>query len=189
MSRIGKKAIEVPAGVKVAVSGNEVKVEGPKGKLAIRHHAKVKVSYAEADKAVKVELAPGNSVEDREANANWGTTRALIRNMIEGVTKGYEKNMQVVGTGWQAQVTGKKLKLVLGYANPLYMDIPEGLTVTVDKAVGDITPVKVVGTDRQKVGQFASAMRQLRKPEPYNGKGVKYTEEVIKRKQGKQFGA
>jgi large subunit ribosomal protein L6 len=188
MSRIGKKTIPVPAGVKVAVAGNEVKVEGPKGKLSLKHHAKVKVTWAESEKQVKVELATGCSADDREGKANWGTTRALIRNMVDGVTKGYEKNMQVVGTGWQAQVTGKKLKLVLGYANPLFMDIPDGLTVTVDKPVGDITPVKVVGTDRQMVGQFASAMRQMRKPEPYNGKGVKYTEEVIKRKQGKQTG-
>jgi large subunit ribosomal protein L6 len=189
MSRIGKKPISVPAGVKVALNANEIKVEGPKGKLSHKFPAFTKVTWTESEKAIKVDLAPGFTTENREANANWGTTRAIIRNMIEGVTKGYEKNMQVVGTGWQAQVVGKNLKLVLGYANAIMMPIPEGITVTVDKATGDITPVKVVGIDRQLVGQFASAMRQKRKPEPYNGKGVKYTEEVIKRKQGKQFGA
>jgi large subunit ribosomal protein L6 len=109
--------------------------------------------------------------------------------MMDGVTKGYEKNMQVVGTGWTATIVGKQLKLVAGYANPLIMEIPAGITITVDKPTGDTTPVKVAGIDRQQVGQFASAMRGLRKPEPYNGKGIKYAEEVIKRKQGKQTGA
>jgi large subunit ribosomal protein L6 len=189
MSRIGKKPIPVPAGVKVAVANGEVKVEGPKGKLSLKHRAEVKVTWAESEKAIKVELAPGFTTEDRAANAHWGTTRALLRNMIEGVTKGYEQSMQVVGTGWSATVQGKNLKLVLGYANPINMAIPDGVTVTVDKATGDITPVKIVGIDRHAVGQFASAMRGQRKPEPYNGKGVKYTSEVIKRKQGKKAGA
>ncbi len=104
--------------------------------------------------------------------------------MVEGVTKGYEKSMEVVGVGWQASVMGKTLKLVVGYANTLQMTIPAGLTVTVDKQI-----VKINGADKQMVGQFAAAMRALKKPEPYNGKGIKYLEEVIKRKQGKQFGA
>jgi large subunit ribosomal protein L6 len=104
--------------------------------------------------------------------------------MIDGVTKGYEKTMEVVGVGWTAALAGKQLKMVVGYANPIIMDIPAGLTVTVDKQF-----VKVAGPDKQSVGQFASAMRQKRKPEPYNGKGIKYTTETIKRKQGKQFGA
>jgi large subunit ribosomal protein L6 len=194
MSRIGKKPVPVPAGVKIAVSnlpegGQSVNIEGAKGKLSIKARPEVKVAFVEADKALKVELAPGFTAEDRAAKAYWGTTRALLRNMIEGVTKGYEKNMEVVGTGWQAQVVGKNLKLVAGLANPILMEIPAGLTVTVDKAQGDVTPVKIVGVDRQLVGQFASAMRGKRKPEPYNGKGIKYKEEVIKRKQGKQFGA
>lgn len=189
MSRIGKKPISVPAGVKVAISGAEVKVEGPKGKLGLKAPANVKVTWAESEKAIKVELAQGVSADNAQARADWGTTRALIRNSVEGVTKGYERNLQVIGTGWQAQVTGKRLKLVLGYANAIYMDIPDGVTVTVDKPNGDVTPVKVVGIDRQLVGQFASAMRAQRKPEPYNGKGVKYAEETIRRKQGKQFGA
>jgi large subunit ribosomal protein L6 len=109
--------------------------------------------------------------------------------MIDGVSKGYEKTMQVVGTGWSAAVTGKNLKLTVGFANSILMPIPDGLTVVVEKQVGEITPIKVSGVSRQLVGQFASAMRAKRKPEPYNGKGIKYAEEVIKRKQGKQFGA
>lgn len=189
MSRIGKKPIEVPAGVKVAIKGNSIELQGAKGKLALTLRPEVVVTWAESEKAITVAQAAGYTVEHKEANAYWGTTRALIRNMIEGVTKGYEKNMQVVGTGWSAAVTGKNLKLVCGFANPIMMAIPEGLAVTVDKTTGDITPVKVAGCDRQQVGQFAAAMRAKRKPEPYNGKGIKYAEEVIKKKQGKQFGS
>ena len=197
MSRIGKKTITVPAGVKVAISngahgsggGQTINIEGPKGKTSFNARPEVKVSWTESEKSIKVELAPGFTTDDRAANAYWGTTRALVRNMVEGVTKGYEKNMEVVGTGWTAQVTGKNLKLVAGLANPIIMEIPAGLTVTVDKAQGDVTPLKIVGIDRQLVGQFASAMRVKRRPEPYNGKGIKYKEEVIKKKQGKQFGA
>ncbi len=184
MSRIGKKTISVPAGVKIALSGRTVNVEGPKGKLSMTYREEIKVTWSESEKSIKVELAPGYSTDDRAANAYWGTTRALIRNMIDGVQKGYEKVMEVVGVGWTAAVTGKQLKLTVGYANPILMDIPTGLTVTVDKAL-----VRINGADKQLVGQFASAMRQKRKPEPYNGKGIKYQTEVIKKKQGKQFGA
>lgn len=184
MSRIGKKAVPVPAGVKIAVKDRTVNVEGPKGKLNLTFRPEVKVAFAESDKVVNVALADGYTAENKEANAYWGSTRAHIRNMIEGVTKGYEKNLEVVGVGWQATLAGKQLKLVVGFANPIMLDIPTGVTVTVDKAF-----VKVVGPDKQMVGQFASSMRAVRKPEPYNGKGIKYTDEVVKRKQGKQFGA
>jgi large subunit ribosomal protein L6 len=189
MSRIGKKAVPVPAGVTVTVSGADVKVKGPKGELALKAREEIKVAFDATAKSVSVSLAQGVTDATPGAKAYWGTTRALIRNMMDGVTKGYEKNMQVVGTGWTATIVGKQLKLVAGYANPLIMEIPAGITITVDKPTGDTTPVKVAGIDRQQVGQFASAMRGLRKPEPYNGKGIKYAEEVIKRKQGKQTGA
>jgi large subunit ribosomal protein L6 len=189
MSRIGKKAVGVPAGVTVSVAGRDVKVKGPKGELSLKAREEIRVAFDAATKSVSVSLAEGITAATPGAKAYWGTTRALIRNMMEGVTKGYERNMHVVGTGWTATVMGKQLKLVAGYANPLMMDIPTGVTVVVDKATGDVTPVKVSGIDRQLVGQFASAMRGLRKPEPYNGKGIKYAEEVIKRKQGKQTGA
>ena len=187
MSRIGKKPIEVPAGVKVAISGNTIELQGAKGKDKLTVHPKVKVAWSESEKAITVALAGGSA--DADAKAQWGTTRALIRNMIEGVTKGYEKTMQVVGTGWTASLAGKNLKLSVGFANPILMPVPEGLTVVVEKQVGELTPIKVSGVSRQLVGQFASARRAKRKPEPYNGKGIKYSEETIKRKQGKQFGA
>ena len=184
MSRIGKKTIAVPAGVKIAVKDRTVNVEGPKGKLSLTFRPEVKVNWTESEKAINVSLSEGYSSENKEANAYWGTTRAHLRNMIEGVTKGYEKNLEVVGVGWQATLAGKQLKLVVGYANPIMLDIPVGVTVGVEKQF-----VKVSGADKQMVGHFAASMRAVRKPEPYNGKGIKYTDEVVKRKQGKQFGA
>lgn len=183
MSRIGKKAVVVPAGVKVSINDRTVNIEGPKGKLSMSHRPEVKVVWADSEKAIRCTVAEGVELPE-EVSKYWGTTRALIANMIEGVTKGYEKNLEVVGVGWQAVVQGKKLKLQVGFGNAIMMDIPPGLVVTVEKQF-----VKVVGPDKQLVGQFASAMRSKRKPEPYNGKGIKYVEEIIKRKQGKQFGA
>ncbi len=188
MSRIGKQPIPVPAGVKVSVKDGVVSVEGPKGKLTCKTRPEVKVSWHESEKSIKCEI-DASQKGDRVARALWGTTRANIRNMVEGVTKGYEKNLQVVGTGWSAAVMGKKLKLIVGFANQILLPIPDGITVVVDKAAGDTTPIKLTGPDKQMIGQFASAVRSKRKPEPYNGKGVKYAEEVIKRKQGKQFGS
>jgi len=167
----------------VAVSGGQVSVEGPKGRLSLRPHADVQVKWDEGAKAVVCSIDEQRP-DAEELYAQWGTTRALIASMVEGVTKGYEKKMEVVGVGWTAAVQGKNLKLVVGYANPILMPIPEGVTVTVEKQF-----VTITGADKQKVGQFASQMRAQRKPEPYNGKGVKYVDEVIKKKQGKQFGA
>ncbi len=184
MSRIGKKSVEVPAGVKIAVTDGLVNVEGPKGKLTLPLPSAVAIKVDDSSKSVNVSLADGFLSTDKQTNAHWGTTRAHIRNMIEGVTKGYEKKLEVVGVGWTAALVGKELKLQLGFANAIMMSIPAGITVKVDKQM-----VSVSGSDKQAVGQFASAMRAYRKPEPYNGKGVKYVEEVIRRKQGKQFGA
>jgi large subunit ribosomal protein L6 len=184
MSRIGKKTVSLPAGVKLAVKDGMINVEGPKGKLSLKVPGQISVKVDEAAKAVSVALAEGVTGENKQLLAHWGTTRAHIRNMIEGVEKGYEKKMEVVGVGWTAAVTGKDLKMVLGFANPIMMTIPTGLTVKVDKQI-----VSITGPDKQLVGQFASRMRSYRKPEPYNGKGVKYLEEVVRRKQGKQFGA
>lgn len=184
MSRIGKKTVTVPAGVKIAIKDSTLNVEGPKGKLSLSLPSAISVNVDENAKSVNVALADGFDANDKQNNAHWGTTRAHIRNMIDGVTNGYEKKMEVVGVGWTAALTGKQLKLVLGFANPIIMDIPVGITIKVEKQI-----VSVSGSDKQAVGQFAAAMRSYRKPEPYNGKGVKYLEEVIKRKQGKQFGA
>ncbi len=182
MSRIGKKPITVPAGVKPTFSASSITVAGPKTSLTMKIPSTVKVDFAEADKTITISIPKGKESES-QSRADWGTTRALINNMIQGVTKGYEKTMEVVGVGWTAAVQGKKLKMTLGFANAIFMDIPQGLEVVVEKQF-----VTIKGPDKHMVGQFASQMRAHRKPEPYNGKGVKYKEEVIRRKQGKAFG-
>jgi large subunit ribosomal protein L6 len=182
MSRIGRKPITIPTGVKASIAGDKVTIAGAKSTLSTAIPAKIKVAISEADKQIKVSIDP-KDVDDSQARASWGTTRALISNMIEGVTKGYEKSMEVVGVGWTAAVQGKNLKMTLGFANAIIMPIPQGLDVSVDKQF-----VTIKGPDKRMVGQFASQMRAKRKPEPYNGKGVKYKEEVIKKKQGKAFG-
>ncbi|MDX2146939.1 MAG: 50S ribosomal protein L6 [Planctomycetota bacterium] len=193
MSRIGKKPVAVPAGVKVTVKpGSElpgsVVMEGPKGKLTLPVHPKIKVTWTESEKSLACTIDPADA-EDRQVRASWGSTRAHLANMVVGVTKGYERGLQVVGTGWTASVTGKNLKLVCGFANPIFLAIPEGLKITVDKATGEVTPIKVEGIDLQLVGQFASKIRSQKKPEPYQGKGIRYSNEVVKRKEGKQFGS
>jgi large subunit ribosomal protein L6 len=183
MSRIGRKPVTVPGNVKASIKDNAVTLQGPIGTLSMTYRPEVAVKWNESDKAINVSIDPKDE-ENREVRSYWGTTRAIIQNMLVGVTQGYEKNMEVVGVGWTATVQGPKLKLVVGYANPIMMDIPKGVTVTVDK-----TFVKIKGPDKHMVGQFAADMRAKRKPEPYNGKGIKYTDEVIKRKAGKTFGA
>lgn len=183
MSRIGRKPISVPAGVKVTIKGSAVSIQGPKGTLDLAHNPEVAVKWDEGEKSINVSIDPAKA-EVATVRAAWGSTRAHLQNMIIGVTQGYERSLEVVGVGWVPSVQGSKLKLVIGYANPIMMDIPKGITVTVDKQI-----VKVAGPDKGIVGRFASEMRGKRKPEPYNGKGIKYTDEVIKRKQGKTFGA
>ena len=179
MSRIGKQPIAIPAGVKVAVGGGKVKVEGPKGKLEIAFHQNMKV---ESDgKTLKVTRPDDN----RENRALHGLTRALINNMVVGVTKGYEKKLKVEGVGFQAAAKGKGVELTVGYANRIVHNPPDGITV----AVPDPTTIVVSGADKQKVGQFAAEIRASRKPEPYKGKGVRYEGEVVRRKEGKSFAA
>jgi large subunit ribosomal protein L6 len=183
MSRIGRKPVSVPGGVKVSIKDQTASIQGPKGTLTLKYRPEVNVKFEEAEKAIKVSIDESN-LENAAVCASWGSTRAHLQNMVVGVTQGYEKSLEVVGVGWVPTVQGTKLKLVVGFANPIMMDIPKGLTVTVDKQF-----VKVQGPDKQMVGHFAAEMRASRKPEPYNGKGIKYTTEVIKKKQGKTFGA
>ena len=177
MSRIGKQPITIPDKVKVAVGGGKVKVEGPKGKLELAYHPNMKV---EADtKSIKVTRPDDN----RENRALHGLTRALINNMVVGVTTGYEKKLKVEGVGFQAASKGKGVELTVGYANRIYHEPPPGITV----AVPDPTTIVVSGADKQAVGQFAAEIRASRKPEPYKGKGVRYENEVVRRKEGKSF--
>lgn len=180
MSRIGKKPVDVPSGVTVNVNDRKISVQGPKGTLEFVHRPEVNVSVDGSQVSVAVDDA---LVGSKQVRALWGTTRALVSNMVEGVSKGYERKLQIVGVGWTAAVAGQKLKLNVGYANTIEMDIPTGVSVAVEKDI-----VTVTGADKQAVGQFASACRAKRKPEPYNGKGVRYLGEEIRKKEGKQFG-
>jgi large subunit ribosomal protein L6 len=183
MSRIGKQPVQVPSGVKIGVQGQKVTVGGPLGNLTLDAPSPVSVAWNEKDKAIVCTI-PDKDKDNATVKALWGSTRAHLKNMVAGVTKGYEKSMEVVGVGWTAVVAGKQLKLTVGFADPVVMPIPDGLKVTVEKQF-----VRIAGPSKQVVGQFAAEMRASRKPEPYNGKGIKYTTEAIKKKQGKQFGA
>ena len=178
MSRIGKKPITIPNGAKISVQGRTVTVEGPKGKLPPwEHRPEVSVEVSDEQKQVIV----SRSGEDLQARALHGTTRALINNMLIGVTEGYEKRLEVVGVGYLAAVQGNKLQLRVGFANEVHKEIPQGLDVTCP----DQTHISVKGCDKQQVGEFAASVRAVRKPEPYKGKGVRYEGEYVKIKPGK----
>ena len=183
MSRIARKPVMIPAGVKVAVNpaSRTVNFEGPKGKLSMTYRPEVGVKLEGAN--VEVTMDPA-IVELGSNRAFWGTTRALIATAVEGVLKGYEKKLEIVGVGWGAKVQGKKLVLTVGFANTLDVAIPDGVKVEVVQMM-----ITVSGPDKQAVGEFASKCRAKRKPEPYNGKGIKYTTEVIQHKQDKAFGS
>ena len=177
MSRIGKKPVEILAGVTVSVAGSTINVEGPEGKLSFEHRPEVTVKVNSDDNTVQVDRVN----EERESRAFHGLTRALINNMIIGVKEGYEKRLEIVGVGYNGQIQGDTLKLRVGYANELQKKIPAGL----DVSWPDNTHIVVKGPDKQKVGQFAAEVRALRKPEPYKGKGIRYQGEHVKIKAGK----
>jgi large subunit ribosomal protein L6 len=177
MSRIGKKPVVVPDGVKVSVTGRKVSVEGSLGKLEREFRPEVSVGYDEETKSVVVT----RSNDDRQSRAFHGLSRALIQNMVEGVSKGYEKKLEVVGVGYVAVVQNNKLQLRVGFANEIEKAIPQGLEVTCP----DTSHIVVKGCDKQLVGQFAAEVRSVRKPEPYKGKGVRYQGEYVKIKPGK----
>jgi large subunit ribosomal protein L6 len=177
MSRIGKQPIVVPGGVKVALADGQVAVEGPLGKLAWKYRSELTMKYDEAAKQIVVT----RSDDGREARALHGLSRALVQNMIIGVTKGYEKKLEVVGVGYIAAVQKGELQLRVGFANEVHLPIPTGLTVTCP----DQTHIVIKGADKQMVGQFAAEARAVRKPEPYKGKGIRYDNEVVRRKAGK----
>jgi large subunit ribosomal protein L6 len=179
MSRVGRQPIPIPAGVKVNIDNGTVRVEGPKGKLELAYHPSMKV--ASDGKAVTV----ARPDDERQNRALHGLTRALINNMVVGVTRGYEKRLKVEGVGFQAALKGKGVELTVGYANRIYHEPPPGVTV----AVPDPTTIVITGVDKQVVGQFAAEVRASRKPEPYKGKGVRYENEVVRRKEGKSFAA
>ena len=177
MSRIGIKPVAVLDGVKVAIEGQTVKVEGPLGKLEFSHRPEVSVALSEDGKQRVVE----RQSDDRAAKALHGLTRSLIQNMVDGVKTGYEKRLEVVGVGYVCSLQGKTLSLRVGFANEIKKTVPDGL----DVSCPDQTHVVVKGGDKQLVGQFAAEVRAARKPEPYKGKGVRYEGEHVKLKPGK----
>lgn len=176
MSRIGKKPVEIPAQVKVAVRGSRVSVEGPKGKL--EWDVPPPIQVAAADNKVTVANPEG---ESREAKSLHGLTRSLLHNMVKGVTDGYLKKLQIQGVGFKAVVKGQKLELDLGYSHTINYDIPAQIKVTVGEGVN----ITVEGPDKQMVGQVAAEIRGFYPPEPYKGKGVRYADEQVRRKEGK----
>jgi large subunit ribosomal protein L6 len=176
MSRVGKKPVPVPSGVTATVDGQMVKVKGTKGELSFLVPEEVLVAVE--DGAVSVNPRD----ESKTARAKWGMSRAQVANLVEGVSKGFEKRLEINGVGYKAAVAGKVLKLSLGYSHDIDYAIPAGVTITTPKP----TEVVVVGIDKQVVGQTAAEIREYRGPEPYKGKGVKYANEFIFRKEGKK---
>ncbi len=178
MSRIGKQPVALPGNVKAAISGRVVTIESGKNKLSFTHSPRVEVKVDEAAKAVIIT----RKSDDKMSRALHGTTRAVLANMVVGVTTGYVKDLEINGVGWTAQVKGNKITLNVGYADPRIVEFPPSVKVEVTQ-----NKIKVSGPDKQAVGQTAAVIRRQREPEPYNGKGIKYIDEVIIRKAGKAF--
>jgi large subunit ribosomal protein L6 len=176
MSRIGKKPIEIPNGVTITLDGQNVTVKGPKGQLAWTVAEEIELRQENG----AVTLAPREDTQ--RARAMWGLSRSLLGNMVEGVTKGFERNLELVGVGYRAAMKGKALSLQLGYSHDVDLPAPDGITF----AVGKPTEVKISGIDKQAVGEMAARIRKIRPPEPYKGKGVRYAGEQVRRKEGKK---
>jgi large subunit ribosomal protein L6 len=174
MSRIGKLPIEVPAGVTITIDSDVISVKGPKGELTVPHLSDVTVSL-EDNKAIVV-----RKDDERIAKAQHGLQRALLNNAVNGVTKGFEKKLEVNGVGFRVAMSGNVLEMALGFSHPVKYEAPAGVTITTNKM-----EITVSGIDKQAVGQVAAEIRALKKPEPYKGKGIKYADEVILRKAGK----
>jgi large subunit ribosomal protein L6 len=175
MSRIGKKSITLPSGVEVKLEGGKCLVTGPKGKMEFPFSDLVQLKVEDGKVFTYV-----SDPSDRQVKTMWGTMRSLINNAITGVASGFEKKLEVIGVGYRVAAANKKVTLNLGYSHPIELAIPDGLEVKVEK-----NTLVISGIDRQAVGQFAAVIRDQRKPEPYKGKGIKYSDEVIRRKAGK----
>jgi large subunit ribosomal protein L6 len=176
MSRIGKMPVSIPAGVDVAINNGTINVKGTGGSLSLAQNALVSV----VNNAGALSFAPAN--ESREANAMTGTMRQLVNNMVVGVTKGFEKKLTLIGVGYKAAASGNKLNLAVGYSHPVNKDMPAGITVATPLP----TEIIIKGADRQRVGQIAAEIRAIRPPEPYKGKGIRYSDEKITIKETKK---
>jgi len=179
VSRIGKMPVSIPKGVEVKADGGTVRVKGPKGELSSAIPAGLTVSVADG----QVKIARGS--DEPKARAVHGLLRSLVANNVEGVTKGFVRELEISGVGFKAEVKGKSVVFSLGYSHPVDFPIPEGIAIAIDAKAGKVT---VTGADKQRVGQTAAEIRKLRVPDPYKAKGIKYANEVIKRKVGKAGG-
>jgi large subunit ribosomal protein L6 len=175
MSRIGRQPIEIPAGVTAKIEGQEITVTGPKGTLSMTVAEPIVVSQEDGA------LVVTRPDDERDSRARHGLTRTLVANMVIGVTQGYEKGLEIVGTGYRVAAKGTDLEFQLGFSHPVLVKAPQGITFQVDSPV----KFKVMGIDKQQVGEVAANIRKIRKPEPYKGKGVRYEGEVVRRKAGK----
>jgi len=175
MSRIGRQPIEIPSGVTVEIKGSDISVSGPKGKLSVSVRPEIEVKLKDN------QIVASIKANTKDASAYWGLTRALLNNMVEGVTKGYEKKLELVGVGYRAKQNGTGISLTVGFSNPIEFLAPEEISIKVE----DPTHITISGIDKQLVGLTASRIRKIKKPEPYKGKGIRYVGEVIRRKAGK----
>jgi large subunit ribosomal protein L6 len=176
MSRIGKKTIAIPAGVTITLDGQTVSVKGPKGQLAWTVSEEIEIKHEGGE----LSFAPRNDTQ--RARGMWGLSRTLVANMVEGVTKGYEEVLELVGVGYRAAMKGPALSMQLGFSHDVDIPAPEGITFAVPKQ----TEVRIAGIDKQLVGEIAARIRRIRPPEPYKGKGVRYAGEKVRRKEGKK---
>ncbi|MBN2307290.1 50S ribosomal protein L6 [Candidatus Peregrinibacteria bacterium] len=177
MSRIGQQIIIIPSGVEVTLNGSQVKIKGPKGELEMNVDPVIKVTKEDSNIKVK------RRSDDPHMRSLHGLTRALLANMVKGVSEGFEKRLEIIGVGYRAQVSGKKLTLNLGFSHPIDLTIPGGLSVEMDQEAKNTLVIS--GIDKQLVGQFAANVRNFRPPEPYKGKGIRYVDEYVARKAGK----
>jgi len=175
MSKIGKKPIIIPEGVEAQISDEMIKIKGKNGELSLKILPQVKVELNDG----KIIFSPDN--KSKSSWANWGTMRALVNNAVLGVKEGFSKILEIEGVGYRASMEGKNLSLALGFTNPIKISPPDGITISVDK-----NTIKISGADKFLVGQITAKIRQLKKPEPYKGKGIKYQGEIIRRKEGKK---
>ena len=179
MSRIGKQPIKIPQGVKVAVDGNTVRAEGPKGKLTQPVPAGLTPKMQDGTLVIE------RGSEERQARALHGLARALVANMVTGVKDGFERKLEIIGIGYRAQMQGKSIQLALGYSHPIIFPLPDGITAEIDKQVA----ITLRGADKALLGETAAKLRALRKPDPYKGKGIRYSGEFVRKKVGKKAGA
>lgn len=178
MSRIGKQPIQIPDNVEVKIDGQKITIKGPKGELSREIRTEIKMEEKQGQVFVCLARKGGQAKKDR---AYWGLSRSLIANMVKGVSEGYGKKLQIIGVGYKANVEGKNLVLSAGFSHPVEMEIPEGLEINIEKDI-----ITISGIDKELVGQFAAKIRKVRPPEPYKGKGIRYIDEVVRRKVGKK---